>query len=433
MSDTRNPNPSPEEHLPEDHVQPEDEGQKEFAFLQETIKDEHPSGKRTFYKLVKVAGIGLVFGLAASCGFYALKPWAESKFQKNPSVVTIPKDEVAEVVPEDTGEKSVPALSIDNYRELNMALFDVANAANKSVVEVTGVLAEESWLGSSYDSVNSVSGLFVFDNGQEVLILTHSAILKNATALTVTFCDNQTYPATLKKNDANIGLAVISIPRSSIAQNTWGQIQSAVLGNSNLVARGDAVISLGKQFGFAGGFGYGIISSGRNSVAKADGEFQILNTDIAAVVNGTGVIVNLRGEVIGIIDQSISGADSMNLVTAYAISDIKTIIEDLSNGLGVPYTGIRGVDISETLAKQQGIPQGIYVQEVEADSPAMSAGIKGGDIITRFGKENVLNLGSYQRELLEQKQGASVKIEGQRLGADGYVDIGFEVAIGSKE
>ena len=45
----------------------------------------------------------------------------------------------------------------------------------------------------------------------------------------------------------------------------------------------------------------------------------------------------------------------------------------------MPYIGIYGVDVSEDM-KEQGLPKGVYVKEVEVDSPAMAAGIQNGDI-----------------------------------------------------
>ncbi len=103
----------------------------------------------------------------------------------------------------------------------------------------------------------------------------------------------------------------------------------------------------------------------------------------------------------------------MNLVTGYGITDIKDIIENLSNGEAVPYIGIRGIDVTEEIM-EQGIPQGVYVKEVDAESPAMTAGIQAGDIITSIDGEEVTSLSAYHDVLMEQKSGGKVRIEGHR-------------------
>lgn len=418
----------------------EESGQEEqYSFLQETFKDEQNKKKNNFSVIWKTAGKGLLFGAAACLTFCALKPWAESKFGKNASVVTIPTDEAEEEKNKDDEkdqeqeeEPKQALLTIDSYREMNRELYQVAVAASKTVVEITGS-QNGNWENSEFDNKRSVSGVIFADNGKELLVLAPSRVTKDADGFTMTFTDNTGCEANLKKQDRNLGLAVFSVERNKIGESTWGQIQAAALGNSNIVNRGDPVITLGRQFGYAGGLGYGVISSVRNKVTVADGEYKILTTDIAAAENGSGVLFNLNGEVIGIEDQGIAGDGSKELVMAYAISDIKKCLELLSNGNPVPYLGIIGVEVNEEISQEQGIPEGIYVKEVEADSPAMQAGIQSGDVITRVGKTGVSALSSYRNSLLECTPGQPVKLAGQRRGTSGYVDVDFNVMVGSQE
>ena len=415
--------------------QKEEEQKKEFSFVKEKFKDELPSGKRLLHKSIKLAGCGVIFGLAASLAFYALKPFIEGRFGAPPSEVSIPEDEKEqEKQEEQKAEDQEPAtLTIDNYKELNSILLPVVNTASKSIVEVRGQLGDEEWSDTKFDEANSATGIFMADNGQEVLILTHGQVLKDAREIQVIFADNQMYKANVKAQDANLGLAVISIAKASISESTWKQIEPATLGNSNMVARGDAIIALGKPHGFAGGMGYGVISATKYHMETADGRCEILNTDMAASAQGTGILINLNGEVVGIIDPNISSGDNNNLITAYAVSDIKVQVNSLLNGKRVPFVGIWGVDITEEVAEREKLPKGIYVKEVVADSPAMAAGIKTGDIITEVAQIDILTVAGYQRKLLEQQVGDSIRIAGKRLGNEGYVDIQFDIIIGSKE
>ena len=79
------------------------------------------------------------------------------------------------------------------------------------------------------------------------------------------------------------------------------------------------------------------------------------------------------------------------------------------------------------------MPAGIYVVDVDPESPAMEAGIQSGDIICEAAREKVASLGSYQSAVLKSKKGDMIKIRGQRRGADGYVDVDFTVTVGSRE
>lgn len=408
--------------------------QEEYSFLQETIKDEAGGAMQKIKKdLLRVLCLGLVFGIIACFGFYAVKPLMEKMFESSPEKVTIPEEE-EETQEEDTQEEqqAVQTLDEESFRQMQQAMTSTALEASRAVVEITGVSGSQDWMNETYDSRNSVSGLIIADNGQELLIFGKTSVLADSGEIRVTFYDGNTYGASLKKQDGSLGFGIYAVNHAEIAQSTWGQIKTAVLGSSNTISKGNPVIVIGKQFGYDGGIGFGTVASARNHMEEADGEYRLICTDIAAVAGGTGVMVNLDGEVVAMIDQTVSEEDSMNLVTGYGITDIKDIIENLSNGEAVPYIGIRGIDVTEEIM-EQGIPQGVYVKEVDAESPAMTAGIQAGDIITSIDGEEVTSLSAYHDVLMEQKSGGKVRIEGHRRGSGGYVDITFSVTVGSRE
>ena len=409
-----------------------EEGYPEYSFIQETIKKEKGAVRKGLFRM---AGFGLVFGVSACVSFSALKPAMDSFFKENPEKVTIPaEEEPAEDIPKETEPEEVvqQTLDADSYRQMQRSLTSIAVKANRSVVEVVGVEETLDWMAETSDYKRSVSGVIVADNGRELLILGKSSVVKGAQKLLVIFNDGSSCPAVLKKSDGNLGLGIFAVNRSEIKDATWAQIETAVLGSSNAVSKGDVAIVIGKPFGYAGAMGFGSIASGKNTLDLADGQYRLINTDIAGSKNGSGFIVNLQGEVIALIDQGTAEEGSTELVTGYGITDIKTVIEQLSNGKGVPYIGIYGVDVTEEI-EEQGIPKGLYVKNVDADSPAMAAGIQSGDVIMSVGDINVQTYTAYHQALTASSVGSEVKITGQRQGGDGYVDIEFNVTIGSKE
>ncbi|XCP86196.1 trypsin-like peptidase domain-containing protein [Roseburia hominis] len=411
-----------------------------YSFLKETVKDEQVTGKSVLGLVLKTAGRGAIFGLAACIVFSALRPWAERTFGESPQKVTIPADEEEQEKPQEGNEEEeqeaepvIPVLTADNYQEMYEALYQIADTASDCVVEVSAVKDENAWEGTHYDAVNSVSGIIVWENVSEILVLAPSRILQDAKSLTVTFTDNAKYSAVLKKQDRNLGLAVFAVDGHQVSDNTKNQTKAAVLGNSNIVNRGDPVICLGKMFGYAGGTGYGIISSVRNRMTITDGDFRILCTDVAMSEGGSGVLFNLKGEVIGLADQKITDGSGKSMVTAFSISGIKEVIEKLSNGQAIPYLGINGVEVTESISQDQEVPKGIYVKDAEADSPAMKAGIQSGDVITQVGKTKVSTISGYRAALMEAQVGEELRLRGQRQGASGYVDVNFTVTVGSLE
>lgn len=419
--------------------------EEEYSFLQEVIKDE-TSGRKLRSGILHMIALGFVFGIVACFSFSVSKPWIEEKLGGDPEQVTIPKDELeagedeeeeqgeaADTEPgqEELVESSVP--DAESYRQMLQSLRDTARMSGKSVVEITGLTGEEDAVQEPGASKDSISGIILADNGQELLILGKRCPVKDVKTILVTFAGGDGYEAAVKAYDANLGLAVYAVPRDVISDDTWTKVDKAVLGNSNLVNTGDTVIVLGKPFGYANAYNYGLISADSTNMNLSDGQYGLIYTDISGSGSGSGVIVNVRGEVIGIIDQTLLEEDSRNLIAGYSISDIKEIIELLSNGGSVPYIGIYGVDVSEDM-KEQGLPQGVYVKEVEADSPAMAAGIQNGDIITGVDGGEIIDLIGYHNILMGKEPGNKVVLKGSRQGTKGeYVAIDFTVTIGSKQ
>ena len=127
----------------------------------------------------------------------------------------------------------------------------------------------------------------------------------------------------------------------------------------------------------------------------------------------------------GVIAQSFSGEADTGVVTALSISDLRKLIEQLSNNEDLIYLGVRGQDISSSLAQKTGIPTGIYVNSVEEDSPAMNAGIQN----VKVGNESVETLSRLRTRLDQSKKDQKIKVTAMRKGAEGYVEIVFDVTL----
>lgn len=408
----------------------------EYSFLQEVIKDEAGDQAKWKHDVHRRIQLGLIFGLVACFTFFACKPWVEKKFEGNPAKVTIPQDEQQEEekqTEQGQNQEQKPVLTAESYKEMLDNLKQVSGEARKSVVEIQSAATEEEFSKNQNNKGKSISGMVVADNGQELLILGGEVPAKDVKIIRVTFSGGGQCDATLKSRDAGLGLCVYAVQRKNIADDVWKEIETAKLGGSKVVSEGDTVIAVGKLYGCDTISGYGVIESGQNYLDKADGQYQTIYTDVAGDISGSGILVNIRGEVIGIINTSIRTDDQTDQIAGYGISDIKDVIELLSNGKNVPYLGVSGVEVSEEM-KNQGLPQGVYVQEVEAGSPAMTAGIQSGDIITSVADTDIINLLGYHNTLMKQNVGDKILVRGKRQGTGGeYVDIDFEVTVGYKQ
>lgn len=82
--------------------------------------------------------------------------------------------------------------------------------------------------------------------------------------------------------------------------------------------------------------------------------------------------------------------------------------------------------------KAEGLEEGICVQEIDTDSPAMEAGIQCGDVITQVENTKVSNMNEYRAALLNENMEDGVVLTGLRKGADDqYVEMNFKIT-GSK-
>ena len=414
MSEKKSNGQVPEEG-PDGKNLEQSEKKESFAFLEETIKPKKISRQQGMKQLIRIAICGLVLGGSACLGFFALRPLAQHLFPEKTQVVTIQEDNQSEedlAEGDDTTEQNDAQNQQEiSYVQMMSKAYEKALTAKKSVVSVTKGAEQENWNAEATGIDESVSGVIVADNGPEILILSYASICEDAKEWCVTFSDKSEYKASLKKKDKNSGFAIFAVDKKSLSDATWSASSVASLGNSNLTEQGDVIFALGNIFGYAGGSGYGIVSASE----------------------GTGILFNLDGEVIGMISSDIWKDRGVRTANAYAISDLKLVIQLLANGASVPYIGVSGTAVTSGIQEEEGMPSGIYVIDVAADSPAMAAGIQSGDVICSVNGEKIVSMSAYRKLMLTWKVGDQIKVEGKRRGSEGYVDIKFDVMIESKE
>ena len=142
------------------------------------------------------------------------------------------------------------------------------------------------------------------------------------------------------------------------------------------------------------------------------------------------MLINTNGEVIGLFLKSSYMQKEQNTLTAVSISELKDIIELLSNGINVPYLGIKGSTVTDAISEEYDIPKGVYIKEAVVDGPAMAAGLQTGDVIVSVGKEEVLSMEDYQQMILKLKKGDKVKITANRQNTQGYKKFTCTVEVG---
>ena len=216
---------------------------------------------------------------------------------------------------------------------------------------------------------------------------------------------------------------------SEIKDSTLSAISVAVLGNSLLVTQGTLVIAVGSPLGTNYSILSGNITSTNNTISTIDVNYNVFTTDIIGSSSGSGALINLKGEVIGLVMQDYSSAGDEGTLTAVAISDLKALIEKLSNDQDIPYLGLNVTTVTSYIAQEYDIPKGVYIKKVLMDSPAMAAGLQSGDVITAIDGDAVYSEDGYASKVLSLKPEDTVKVTISRQGNNGYATIVCDVDV----
>lgn len=321
-------------------------------------------------------------------------------------------------------------LDIEDYKLLYRKIGDVANQAKRSLATVSCSSNDTDWFMNDYEVTDSVTGVIVADNGKELLIIANMTGMDSSKEIKVTFCNDVSFAGSIKKTDPNTGLCVVAVDLESLNDATKNSIAMAKLGNSSIATlTGTPVMAVGSPLGVNGSMSTGLVTSNSRIIEFPDLNLRYLTTDIYGSTEGSGVIIDFEGKVMGIIFQGGASNDTKNLIHAYAISDIKQTIEKISNGQDVAYLGIIGTDVTKDARDNLNVPEGAYVKQVVIDSPAMRGGIQNGDVIVKLGTQDIKSFRDYKDAMMKCQPGDTTMITVKRPSKEGYVEFSYEIEL----
>ena len=414
--------------------------QNNYEFIKEKRKERPVNKKRMLIHTGFVVAMAVVFGVIASFVMAFLQPKLEDYlYPKENPTVSIPTDEPTEIISSEVETEVVNTEdnqpidiidwqpTIEDLQMLQNQLYAVGRQSTRFMVTVTGVQNSTDWFDNAYESQDKGSGIIVANNGQELMILTEKRIISDAKEVFVTFKDNTRVKASLKQYDGNTGIAILSVALSEIGIETIQEIAIASLGNSLALQPGTLAIAVGNPQGVDVAILTGTVTSTTNTISSIDANYRTLTTDMSSSRKGSGALLNVKGEVIGLVMQDFSRQGDEHTLTAIAISDLKMLIENLSNNKEMAYLGLGISSVTSEMEKEYEIPRGVYIREVKMDSPAMNAGLQSADVIVEMDGEGIYSEEAYERKMLELRPGDKVRVIIKRQGAEGYVSIRCDV------
>ncbi len=323
----------------------------------------------------------------------------------------------------------------------------VVSITNKSVQEVQTMYGYGFGYGygdgqtQTYESVSAGSGIIIGQNDTELLICTNNHVVEDATELSVGFVDDEVYEAVIKGTDAANDLAVIAVNLDDISDSTMDAIKIAEIGDSDDLVVGQQVVAIGNALGYGQSVTTGIVSA-LNRTIDIDGyQADLIQTDAAINPgNSGGALLDMQGRVIGINSAKAAASGVEGMGYAIPISNAKSILEDLMNRKtrtetvdeeDAAFIGISGQGVSDEMSELYGIPQGIYLTEVQEDSPAAEAGLKKGDIITKFDGSSVTTMSELKEMLAYYAAGEEVQVTIKRQNGSEYEEQKITLTLGA--
>jgi S1-C subfamily serine protease len=306
-----------------------------------------------------------------------------------------------------------------------------SSAAEFAMPSVVHITTHNGAPGDPMQEHGVGSGVIVSDRGH---VLTNNHVAEAAgqgpnQKLLVRFADGREVPAKVVGTDSETDLALlkIEVPREV-------KLVPASFADSEKVRVGEMCLAIGSPFGYNHSVTHGIVSAKHRQAGGLSQPYQdFIQTDAAINPgNSGGALVNLRGELIGINSAIISETRASDGIGLAISSNLAKWVADrlLKDGrIRRAYLGIRPVDFGspllDAMKQDYGInslaelldelglkePRGVFVYNVEANTPAAKAGLKDKDVILEFNGKPVTGQNDMLFKVAEVSPGTPVVLK----------------------
>ncbi len=253
-------------------------------------------------------------------------------------------------------------------------------------------------------------------------IVTNNHVIADASEIRVVFQDRTSRTARLIGRDPATDIAVLKLDEPATDQPAleWG--------DSEALEPGAWTIAIGSPFGLGGTVTVGVLSA-RSRDINAGPYDDFLQTD-AAINRGNsgGPLFNAQGQVIGV-NTAIASPTGANVGVGFAVpSNVARLVAEQIIRTGRVERGFIGISLQPLtpgIAKALRLPNanGALVAQVEPGSPAAEAGLRAGDVVTRFANQDIISARALPRLVAQQPAGERVSLTIQREGQAQEVSV----------
>lgn len=256
-------------------------------------------------------------------------------------------------------------------------------------------------------------------------VLTNWHVVEDTNKITVRLLDDTRIRAEVVGVDRTTDLALLKV-------DTHRSLPSAVLGNSDDVRPGEWVVAIGNPSGLSHTVTVGVVSAIGRSFFGNSALSSYIQTDAAINPgNSGGPLMNIRGEVIGV--NTLILSDRQNLGFSVPINLAKLVVAQLREKGRVErgYMGLTPGAVTEEIQKVFGLPdrRGAIVENIQQTggdnqpTPAVRAGFRIGDLITRFNGTEIENVDQLYLLAAYTAPGTRVPVEIRRDGRTSTLQV----------
>ena len=318
---------------------------------------------------------------------------------------------------------TVQAKKVDGQTKMDPATV-YASVVN-SAVSINCSATSTNIFGQQTQTASSGSGFIITEDGY---VVTNYHVVSGASSVQVTLYNGDTYDATVIGGDSDYDVAVLKINASGL--------QPVTLGESADVNVGDTVLAIGNPLGeLTFSMSQGIVSSCDRAINVDGTPFNMIQVDCSINPgNSGGPLVNLYGEVVGIVSAKYSSYSSTTvegLGFAIPISDVRSIITDIMENGAVTdkaYMAITAGTMNEQMAAQFNIDvtEGVFVYSVVEGGAGEKAGLRLGDVITKMGEKTLTSRQDLSAAMKGYRAGDTVTLTVYRGGQYIEVELTFD-------
>jgi serine protease Do len=255
------------------------------------------------------------------------------------------------------------------------------------------------------------SGFIISPDGY---IVTNNHVIESADEIEVELYDGGTLDATLVGRDARTDIAMLKV-------DSEAPLPFVEFGNSDAARVGAWVLAIGNPLGQGFSVSVGIVSARNRTLQGSYDDF--IQTD-AAINRGNsgGPLFDMNGEVVGVNTAILSpNGGSIGIGFAMSAAVVSRVVDQLRT-FGETrrgWLGVRIQNVDDDLANAIGLDaaKGALVTDVP-EGPALTAGMKSGDVVVKFGEEEIDDTRELVRVVADTQVGTEVDVVVFREGAE---------------